>query len=86
MAALLPNVISDKCTFYWDIRIIPKSSLENILNEFDAYCKELEKELQTRFAGAKIITSEDHPPVPPLDTPERSRIVPQFRKHPGTPN
>lgn len=80
---IAPNVISDKCTFYWDIRIIPKSSLENILNEFDAYCKELEKELQTRFEGAKIITEEDHPPVPPLDTPEHLDIVPLIQKISG---
>lgn len=77
---IAPNVISDKCTFYWDVRIIPKSNLQSILNDFDVYCKELEKELQTKFAGARIITEEDHPPVPPLDTPEHLDIVPFIKK------
>jgi acetylornithine deacetylase len=80
---IAPNVISDKCTFYWDIRVIPKSNLNEILSEFYGYCETLEKELQIRFNGAKIITEEDHPPVPPLDTPEDKEIVTLIRKITG---
>lgn len=80
---IAPNVIADKCTFYWDVRIIPKSNLENILKDYADYCEALEAELQQRFAGAKIITEEDHPPVPPLDTPEHLDVVPFIQKITG---
>jgi acetylornithine deacetylase len=80
---IAPNVIADKCTFFWDVRIIPQGSLENILNDYKNYCKGLEKELQQRFAGARIVTEEEHPPVPPLDTPEHFDIVPFIQKISG---
>ena len=80
---IAPNVIADKCTFYWDVRIIPKSNLDAILADFRNYCDELEKELQIRFSGAKIITEVDHPAVAPLDTPVDFDVVPLIEKISG---
>jgi acetylornithine deacetylase len=80
---IAPNVIADKCTFFWDVRIIPMSDLDAILADFRMYCDELEKELQLRFEGAKIISEVDHPDVPPLDTPEDSEVVPFIQKISG---
>lgn len=73
---IAPNVIADKCTFFWDIRVIPEDKVEDILSLFDQYCKEIETDLKGRFFGASIITEIDHPPVPPLGTPITSEIVP----------
>jgi len=69
------NVIADSCTFYWDIRTIPQDDLNSILEDFAAYCQEREAILRDKFPGFSIVTEEDHPPVPPLDTQEDSPIV-----------
>jgi acetylornithine deacetylase len=82
---IAPNVIADKCTFYWDIRVIPEDKVQDIIGEFDIYCKSLEKQLKETFDGAAIITKIDHPPVPPLGTLESSAIVPLIQKITGYP-
>lgn len=77
---IAPNVIADKCTFYWDVRSIPKSSLSEILEDFKNYCDWVEGEIKLRFSSAKIITEVDHPAVPPLDTPEHLEVVDFIKK------
>ena len=72
---IAPNVIADKAKFYWDLRTIPMDSVTEIINEFEAYCKEREKELQKIFPAFSIKTIENHPPVPHLDTKENADVV-----------
>lgn len=72
---IAPNVIADKAHFYWDLRCIPMDDTETIVNEFEAYCREREQELQHIFPGFKIKTIENHPPVIHLDTKETDDIV-----------
>jgi len=74
-SGILANVIADKAHFAWDARVLPKDSLENIMSDFQDYCNEREKELQLRYPDFKIITKEQHPPVPALDTSEKASIV-----------
>jgi len=72
---IAPNIIADKCSFQWDVRVIPQDNLKEIISEFNLYCRAMEVELQQRFAGFKIATKEHHPPVPPLSTGEDAEIV-----------
>lgn len=72
---IAPNVIADSCSFTWDIRIIPKDSLENIYAEFMAFVAEREAVCRERFPAFRIDVHEHHPPVPPLDTPEHLSVV-----------
>jgi len=72
---IAPNVIADKCTFCWDVRVIPEDNLEDILEEFNTYCTSFVSALKEKFSGAAIITKMNHPPVPSLGTPETSEIV-----------
>ncbi|HMQ06609.1 MAG TPA: acetylornithine deacetylase [Saprospiraceae bacterium] len=69
------NVIADRCRFKWDIRVIPKNSIENILNDFNHYCRRKEMELRTLFPEFSIKSVLHHPPVPALDTPDHFSIV-----------
>lgn len=80
---IAPNVIADVCSFHWDVRTIPADKVEDILSDFEIFCKDLESDLQLRFPGAKIHTAVHHPPVPPLDTPETSDVVPLIRRLSG---
>ena len=80
---LAPNVISDSLTFLWDVRTIPRDSLSDIRNDFNAYCAEIEMEARKKFPKFAITTEEYHPPVPPLDTPENLDIVRYIRKISG---
>lgn len=79
-SGILANVIADKAHFAWDARVIPKDSLAAIMLDFSNYCNEREKELRLRFPDFKIITKEQHPPVPPLDTNENQDIVALLKK------
>lgn len=72
---IAPNVIADKAKFYWDLRTIPMDSVTEIINEFETYCREREKELQKIFPAFSIKTVENHPPVPHLDTKEDADVV-----------
>lgn len=72
---IAPNVISGECVFQWDVRVIPRDSVQEIVQDFEAYCQERETVVRKRFPGFKIVNKEHHPPVPPLDTPEHLDIV-----------
>lgn len=72
---LAPNIIAQECVFNWDVRTIPSETPEEILAEFEAYCREREEELRKVFPGFKIINSNKHPAVPGLDTKEEQPIV-----------
>ena len=72
---IAPNVIADKCTIYWDTRVIPADNVSDIVAGFEAWCSVYEKELKQRFPGASIVTQEDHPPVVPLGTDRNAAIV-----------
>ncbi len=78
-----PNVIANKCTFYWDVRIIPQDNVEDIKNEFLEYCKERIEILKHINPGFNIELTFDHPAVPALDTPEHISIVPIIKKLSG---
>jgi len=75
-----PNVIANTCTFYWDTRIIPQDSIPDIKKAFLAYCDERMAVCQKINPKFKIVTTEDHPAVPPLDTPENLSVVPIIKK------
>ena len=77
---IAPNVIADKCTFYWDVRVIPGHDVRDIIKEFDVYSQSVESELQQKFPGFSIETREDHPPVPPLGTRNDSPVVDLIKK------
>ncbi|KYG73747.1 acetylornithine deacetylase [Roseivirga spongicola] len=72
---LAPNIIAQECVFNWDVRTIPSETPEQILAEFEAYCREREEELRKVFSGFKITNSYKHPAVPGLDTKENQSIV-----------
>ncbi len=72
---IAPNVICDDATFLWDIRIIPKDSVYDIINEFKAHCDKRAEELKSVFPKFNIRSSEIHAPVPPLDTAINDSIV-----------
>ncbi|NND87566.1 MAG: M20/M25/M40 family metallo-hydrolase, partial [Nitrosopumilus sp.] len=72
---IAPNVICDKASFMWDVRVIPKDNVSDILMEFKTFCDERSAKLRETFPGFEIITTEVHPPVPPLDTDENKDIV-----------
>ena len=72
---IAPNVIADKCSFYWDVRQIPKTDLNQLLNDFFDYSKELEASLKEKFPGTAIIHELDHPNVTPLDTPGDAPVI-----------
>lgn len=77
------NIVADKCTIQWDIRVIPKDNVAEIKAEFDAFCRERERILRKKFPGFTIVTEEYHPPVPPLDTPKHLPIVALVKKISG---
>lgn len=77
---IAPNVIADRCTFTWDVRAIPADDTASIQAEFEAFCREQEKEMQKRFPKARIRTTMHHPIVPPLDTPTHLPVVDVIKK------
>lgn len=72
---IAPNVIADSCNFTWDMRVVPKNSIQKIKDDFEAYCKMLETKNKRVFKDFRIENTEIHPPVPPLDTRENDDIV-----------
>ncbi len=74
-AGIAPNVIADKALFKWDVRVIPQDVTEDIIAEFEVYCRERETILRETFPGFKIENDQHHPPVPPLDTAETDDVV-----------
>ncbi len=81
---IAPNVIADKASFQWDVRVIPKDRSKDILAEFEVHCRSKEEELRTVFPGFKIETVEVHSDVPPLDTNENDEIVSLIQSMSGT--
>ena len=77
---IAPNVIADKATFSWDVRVIPKDKLADIIADFETHCRQRERELQSLFSDFKIQTEEWHAPVPPLDTHTEQDIVKLLQK------
>ena len=65
---IAPNIISDQCSFKWDIRCIPKDSIPQILEEFEVHCRVREAQLKNIYPDFAIQTINDHPEVPALDT------------------
>lgn len=72
---IAPNVIADKASFQWDVRVIPKDKSKEILEEYEIHCRKREGELKAVFPDFKIETVEVHSDVPPLDTNENDEIV-----------
>jgi acetylornithine deacetylase len=80
---IAPNVISDSCSFHWDVRVIPQDKVEDIRADFEAHCREREEIVRQKFPGFKIVTEEHHPAVPSLDTPAHLPIVALIRRLSG---
>lgn len=74
-AGIATNVVADKAIFEWDIRSIPQDSILDVLNEFEDYCRQLEKEKKVLFPNFKIVNTKLHPPVPSLETDPSSSVV-----------
>lgn len=85
-SGIAPNVISDHASFFWDVRVIPRDSSKEILNDFRAYCDELIAEKKNIFPNFNIETSYAHPDVPPLDTPDHLSIVPWIKQMADRPD
>lgn len=81
-----PNVIADKVNFSWDLRTIPDDSINDIVDEFEQYCRKREDELRKIYPGFKIENIENHPIVPHLDTKEDDDIVKLIKKITGNSN
>lgn len=74
------NVIADKATFSWDVRVIPTDNLEDILSDFRAHCAQRTEEVKIIFPKFCIETKEQHAPVPPLNTKKEMEIVQLMQK------
>ena len=72
---IAPNVIADKAHFSWDIRTIPKDSIDAVVSEFEAHCRKTEQALRKVYPDFKIENIENHPPVPHLDTQATDEVV-----------
>ena len=72
---IAPNVIADKAHFSWDIRTIPKDSIDAVVSEFEAHCRKTEQALRKIYPEFKIENIENHPPVPHLDTQATDEVV-----------
>jgi acetylornithine deacetylase len=77
------NIVSDYTRFEWDVRVIPKDTIQTIFDDFFAFCKEREEEVRKLFPGFKITNTLLHPPVPALDTKETDPIVALTKKISG---
>jgi acetylornithine deacetylase len=74
-AGIATNVVAGKAVFEWDIRSIPEDKIEDVLTDFEVYCRALEKEKQPFFPNFKIVNTPLHPPVPGLLTNKNSSVV-----------
>lgn len=72
---IAPNIIADKASFFWDVRTIPMDKAEDLIEEFEAHCRDREKVLREIYPDFLITTTQHHPPVPPLDTNENDDVV-----------
>ncbi len=77
------NIVADYTRFEWDVRVIPKDNIHTIFEEYFAFCKQREQEVQKLFPNFKITNTLLHPPVPALDTKETDSIVALTQKISG---
>lgn len=77
------NIVADTCSFLWDIRTIPRNTVQEVLADFEAHCAQRLALLRMRFPAANIVTTLYHPLVPHLDTPEGADIVAWIREISG---
>lgn len=80
---IAPNIIANKAHFYWDLRTIPMDNIQDIVDEFEVYCREREQELKTIYPDFAIKTIENHPPVPHLDTKADDDVVDLIKRLSG---
>ena len=83
---IAPNVIADKTHFSWDLRTIPNDNVNEIVSEFEEYCREREDKLRKIYSGFKIQNIENHPVVPHLDTKVDDDVVGLIKKITGNSN
>ncbi len=57
--------------------------IRSIVEEFEAYCRQREKELRKIYPGFEIKTIENHPPVPHLDTGANDDVVDLIKRLSG---
>ena len=74
-SGIAPNVISDKASFKWDVRVIPKNKASEILDSFKVHCENVMLNYQSSFPDFKIETKVVHSDVPALDCPDGSEII-----------
>jgi len=74
-SGIAPNVISDKASFKWDVRVIPKNKASKILEEFRLHCDQVIERKKVLFGDFRIETKEVHSDVPALDCPDGSEII-----------
>lgn len=69
------NIVADHCLFEWDIRNIPKDSIERIKESFEAFCMKRIAKNKTLFPDFNIRTTAKFPIVPGLDTSPNGELV-----------
>jgi acetylornithine deacetylase len=74
-SGIAPNIISDKASFKWDVRVIPKNKASEILVDFRAHCAKVVESHLPCFEHFKIETKVVHSDVPALDCPDGSEII-----------
>jgi len=74
-SGIAPNVISDKASFMWDVRVIPKNKAVGIKDEFVSYCEQVIENNKIRYPDFTIQTDYAHSDVPAMDCPEGSDII-----------
>ena len=52
------NIMAAEASFEWDLRLIPDDQFETIRDEFDAYCREIETEMQKISPTCSIETEQ----------------------------
>jgi acetylornithine deacetylase len=69
------NIVADQASFQWDMRNIPQDNIDDLIEEFYAYCKEREAICRQRFPDFSIRHEPFHPPVPALNTNANQPLV-----------
>jgi len=61
------NIMAGECWFNWDCRAVPGDSAGAARAEFDAYAREVEAEMQSKWPGCKVETAQitNAPPLSP---------------------
>jgi succinyl-diaminopimelate desuccinylase len=69
------NIIPGKESFYFDMRILPKYTLEEVFNEVKRTCDEF-----TRESGADVLLESINTAKPSANTPEGEDFVKKFKE------